>query len=110
MLPELALSANTLTVRARTRRASVPASRAEGSKSGCILRIISLGNTPRSTVETLIGFAVSRVDSKSKYMPVATLWRVPVGVIGHTSVIEITGAGTGIRTPDLLITNQLLYH
>ena len=24
--------------------------------------------------------------------------------------LVITGAGTGIRTPDLLITNQLLYH
>ena len=25
-------------------------------------------------------------------------------------VLDIYGAGTGIRTPDLLITNQLLYH
>ena len=62
-LPAIAASSRVLTLRARTRRASVPASKAVGSGRGCFSRMVSSGKTPRSTVQTLIGVDVSLVVS-----------------------------------------------
>ena len=39
----------------------------------------------------------------------AVVWKTNVSVIPATGAFSVDGAGEGIRTPDLLITNQLLY-
>ena len=67
VLPTPAASSRTLTVNARTRRASVPASNAVGAGNGCFLRMTSSGKTPRSMVQTLTGSTVRRVSSYSRY-------------------------------------------
>ncbi len=49
--------------------------------------------------------AVAILNSLPQMLPQQKKWLASIGLL-----LVFTGAGTGGRTPDLLITNQLLYH